>query len=104
MINGTPSKHFVYSLDVDTCATNPGWPVDVNATASYNGINFVSFAQEERGGLALVMKLCTYLTLATWVTVTFITVGLSVLISIILLRATLLGGADTLARVLRARG
>jgi hypothetical protein len=28
--------------------------VDVNATASYNGINFVSLAQEERGGLALV--------------------------------------------------
>jgi hypothetical protein len=26
----------------------------VNATASYNGINFVSFAQEQRGGLALV--------------------------------------------------
>ena len=32
----------------------PGWPVDVNATASYNGINFISLAQEERGGLALV--------------------------------------------------
>ena len=28
--------------------------MDVNATASYNGINFVSFAQEERGGLAHV--------------------------------------------------
>ncbi len=54
LINGSPTKHFVYSLDVDTGATTPGWPVDVNATASYNGINFVSFAQEERGGLALV--------------------------------------------------
>src|SRR5436190_21115427 len=54
LINGSPIKHFIYSLNVDTGATNPGWPVDVNATASYNGINFVSFAQEERGGLALV--------------------------------------------------
>jgi hypothetical protein len=54
LINTSPTKHFVYSLDVDTGVTTPGWPVDVNATASYNGINFVSFAQEERGGLALV--------------------------------------------------
>src|SRR6266481_1291406 len=54
LIDGTTKKHFVYSLNVDTGATTPGWPVDVNATASYNTINFVSLAQEERGGLALV--------------------------------------------------
>ena len=54
MINGSPEKHFVYSLDVDTGVTTPGWPVDLNATASYNGINFDSHYQEERGGLALV--------------------------------------------------
>jgi hypothetical protein len=54
LINTNPNKHFIYSLDVDSGVTTPGWPVDVNATASYNGINFVSFAQEERGGLALV--------------------------------------------------
>ena len=54
LIDGTTKKHFIYSLDVDTGVTTPGWPVDVNATASYNGINFVSLAQEERGGLALV--------------------------------------------------
>jgi hypothetical protein len=55
LINGSPTKHFVYSLDVDTgVTTTPGWPVDLNATATYNGINFVSAAQEERGGLALV--------------------------------------------------
>jgi hypothetical protein len=54
LINGNPTKHFIYSLDVDSGVTMPGWPVDVNATASYNGINFVSTAQEERGGLALV--------------------------------------------------
>src|SRR5881396_897010 len=54
LIDGSPNKHFIYSLDVDTGVTTPGWPVDVNATATYNGINFVSLAQEERGGLALV--------------------------------------------------
>src|SRR5205809_4327389 len=54
LINGTPIKHFIYSLNVDTGVTTPGWPVDVNATVVYNGIPFVSLAQEERGGLALV--------------------------------------------------
>jgi hypothetical protein len=54
LINGSPTKHFIYSLDVDTGVTTPGWPVDVNAKAIYNGRNFVSLAQEERGGLALV--------------------------------------------------
>ncbi|HEY4271684.1 MAG TPA: hypothetical protein VGM65_06745 [Candidatus Udaeobacter sp.] len=54
LIQGSPNKHFIYSVDVDTGVTTPGWPVDLNATASYSGINFVSAAQEERGGLALV--------------------------------------------------
>src|SRR5947207_1891932 len=55
LIDGPTKKHFIYSLNVDTGATTPGgWPVDVNATATYNGINFVSLAQEERGALALV--------------------------------------------------
>src|SRR5438874_7172318 len=54
LIDGPTKKHFIYSLNVDTGATNSGWPVDVNATATYNGINFVSLAQEERGALALV--------------------------------------------------
>ena len=49
-----PIKHFIYSLNVDTGATNPNWPVDVNTTATYNGMTFDSFVQEERGGLALV--------------------------------------------------
>ena len=39
---------------MDTGATNAGWPVDVDATASYNGIPFVSVPQEDRGALALV--------------------------------------------------
>jgi hypothetical protein len=53
-ISGNPNKHFIYSLNVDTGATNPGWPVDVNATAHYQGMNFSSEVQEQRGGLALV--------------------------------------------------
>jgi hypothetical protein len=54
MVDGATKKHFIYSLNVDTGATNAGWPVDVNATASYNGITFTSLVQNERGGLALV--------------------------------------------------
>ena len=52
VINGNPVKHFIFSLNVDTGATN--WSVDVDATAQYNGISFDSFWQEERGALALV--------------------------------------------------
>src|SRR5947199_8910148 len=54
MIDGATKKHFIYSLNVDTGATNAGWPVDVNATATYNGITFTSLVQNERGGLAVV--------------------------------------------------
>src|SRR5947209_1878747 len=54
LIDGATKKHFIYSLNVDTGATNSNWPVDVNATATYNGITFTSLVQEERGGLALV--------------------------------------------------
>jgi hypothetical protein len=54
LIDGVTKKHFVYSLNVDTGATSPGWPVDVNATAMYNGIFFSSLVQEDRGALALV--------------------------------------------------
>jgi outer membrane protein assembly factor BamB len=54
MIDGITKKHFIYSLNVDTGLTNAGWPVDVGATATYNGISFNSSFQNERGGLALV--------------------------------------------------
>src|SRR5437773_10355738 len=55
LIDGQTKKHFIYSLNVDTGATTPGgWPVDVNAAATYNGITFTSLVQEERGGLAFV--------------------------------------------------
>src|SRR6266478_4386495 len=54
MIDGATKKHFIYSLNVDTGATNPGWPVDVNATATYNGMTFTSLVQNERAALGLV--------------------------------------------------
>jgi PQQ enzyme repeat len=56
LINGTTKKHFIYSVNVDTGEpnSNPGWPVDVNAAAIYNGMLFNSLIQEERGALALV--------------------------------------------------
>ena len=54
LIDGTTKKHFIYSLNVDTGATNAGWPVDVNAMAMYNGILFTSLVQEDRGALAVV--------------------------------------------------
>src|SRR2546430_7874721 len=47
VINGNPVKHLIFSLNVDTGATNAGWPVDVDATAQFNGMNFDSFWQEE---------------------------------------------------------
>src|SRR5712672_1441995 len=34
---GETKKHLIISLNVDTGDINPGWPVDVEATASYNG-------------------------------------------------------------------
>src|SRR5256885_540108 len=57
MIDGATKKHFVYSLNVDTGATNPNWPVDLNATASYNDLTFTSLVQNERGGLAIVNRI-----------------------------------------------
>jgi cell division septation protein DedD len=50
MIDGATKKHFVYSLNVDTGATNPNWPVDLNVSVP----GFTSNVQNERGGLAIV--------------------------------------------------
>jgi hypothetical protein len=54
MINGPTKRHFIFSLNVDTGATKPGWPVDVNATATYNGMTFTSSIQNQRAALGLV--------------------------------------------------
>jgi outer membrane protein assembly factor BamB len=52
--NGTTIKHYILSLNVDTGAINQGWPVDVEAMASYNGINFIAENQQQRPALAIV--------------------------------------------------
>ena len=54
MIDGATKKHFIFSLNVDTGAINPNWPVDLDATVSYNGMTFTSNVENERGALALV--------------------------------------------------
>ena len=51
---GTTKKHLILSLNVDTGDINPGWPVDVEATASYNGINFIAEIQQQRPALGIV--------------------------------------------------
>ncbi len=51
---GTTKKHLILSLNVDTGDINPGWPVDVEASASYNGINFTAEIQQQRPALGIV--------------------------------------------------
>src|SRR5437764_11780217 len=51
---GTTKKHLILSLNVDTGQINPGWPVDVEAMASYNGINFTAEIQQQRPALGIV--------------------------------------------------
>src|ERR1700730_14133186 len=48
VVSGTP-KHMIFSLNVDTGATNAGWPVDVNATVA--GFDT---SQSSRAALGLV--------------------------------------------------
>src|SRR5256886_4878572 len=51
---GTTKKHLIFSLNVDTGDTNSGWPVDVEATASYNGITFTQESNLQRAALGIV--------------------------------------------------
>jgi hypothetical protein len=51
---GPTKKHLIFSLNVDTGDINPGWPVDVEATATYNGINFTAAIQQQRPALGIV--------------------------------------------------
>jgi hypothetical protein len=51
---GTTAKHLIFSVNVDTGATNTGWPVDVNAMALSGNNHFTSSTQNERGALALL--------------------------------------------------
>jgi hypothetical protein len=53
--DGGPTKqHLILSLNVDTGDINPGWPVDVEAAASYNGVNFTARTQQQRPALGIV--------------------------------------------------
>ena len=47
---GGTFRHMIYSLNVDTGAINPGWPVDVNAAVP----GFDSSVQSERAALGIV--------------------------------------------------
>ena len=51
---GATIKHYIFSLNVDTGAINPGWPVDVEAMAQYNGTTFTPATQAQRAALAIV--------------------------------------------------
>ncbi|HEX3990403.1 MAG TPA: hypothetical protein VHX39_04440, partial [Acetobacteraceae bacterium] len=44
---GGTIKHLIFSLNVDTGATNSGWPVDVGATAAFGGNSFLAVAQTQ---------------------------------------------------------
>ena len=51
---GPTKKHYIISINVDTGDINPGWPVDVEATAQYNGTTFTPGVQQQRSALAIV--------------------------------------------------
>jgi len=50
---GTTKKQLIFSINLDTGAINPGWPVDVSASATHNDTTFTSSVQGERGALAI---------------------------------------------------
>jgi hypothetical protein len=55
--SGATKQHLIYALNVDTGATNAGWPVNVNSNAvSYTNI-FNSLYQNERGALAIISNI-----------------------------------------------
>ena len=51
---GQTKKHLLFSLNVDTGDVNPGWPIDIEATASYNGVDFIPAIQQQRPALGIV--------------------------------------------------
>src|SRR5437660_4379298 len=51
---GKTKQHLLFSLNVDTGDVNPGWPIDVEATASYNGVDFIPAIQQQRPALGIV--------------------------------------------------
>jgi hypothetical protein len=51
---GATKRHLLFALNVDTGATNGGWPVDLDGTVSFNGTPFTSVSQNQRGALGLL--------------------------------------------------
>jgi hypothetical protein len=51
---GATKRHLIYALNVDTGATNAGWPVDVDVSARWGTTNFTSATQNQRGALAVL--------------------------------------------------
>jgi len=51
---GNTKMQLIFSLNVDTGDINPGWPVDVEATVSFNGVNFDAAVQQQRPALGIV--------------------------------------------------
>ena len=51
---GQTKKHLIFSLNVDTGDINPGWPIDIEATATYNGVDFIPAIQQQRPALGIV--------------------------------------------------
>jgi hypothetical protein len=51
---GTTKQQLILSLNVDTGHINPGWPVDVEVTATYNGMHFTAAMQQQRAALGIV--------------------------------------------------
>lgn len=47
-------QQMIYSVNVDTGATNAGWPVSVENLVSTNGVTFTSNVQGERGAAVIV--------------------------------------------------
>ncbi len=54
---GPTKKHLIFSLNVDTGATNAGWPVDVGDTAVFNGMTFTAGIELQRGALGIVSNI-----------------------------------------------
>ncbi|HEY1661403.1 MAG TPA: hypothetical protein VGI03_03200 [Verrucomicrobiae bacterium] len=50
---GTTTFDLIYALNVDTGATNTGWPVNVDMKAQFDGMSFTSKTQQQRGALAV---------------------------------------------------
>jgi len=47
-------RQMIYSVNVDTGVTNPGWPVSVEGLSGGSGITFTSNVQGERGAAVIV--------------------------------------------------